>query len=272
MTDAAVQPTAIPAPAAEAGGHACFDVLREMARGGLAGLVVGLVVGGIGGRLLMRAAALVEPDAAGLRTENGNVIGAITFDGTLALLVFGGLLTGVIIGALWVVIRPWLPQRPLVRALVAIPIAIAMGTTLLIEDTNPDFLILRGNLAVVAALVGLVALAGPSMVLAESVLDRLLPVVRRRGPALVAYVIIDVFGAFLVLAGLVPLYLTSPLVIAGIAFVVVGIGSVVHWAQRVRGARDAPWLAPVARGALAIGTVAGLVVAVPEVLGAANLV
>jgi hypothetical protein len=50
---------------------------------------------------------------------------------------------------------------------------------------------------VVAALV---ALTGPSMVLAESVLDRLLPVVRRRGPGLNAYVIIDAFGAFLVLA------------------------------------------------------------------------
>ena len=159
------------------------DILREMARGGLAGLVVGLVVGGIGGRLLMRLAALVEPDAAGLRTENGNVIGTITFDGTLALLVFGGLLAGAIIGSLWVVIRPWLPQRPLLRALVAMPICVAMGTTILIQDTNPDFVILSRNLAVIGALVGLVALVGPSMVLAESALDRLLPVVQRRGPA-----------------------------------------------------------------------------------------
>ena len=272
MTDAAVVPAATPAPAsAEAGGHAGFDVLREMARGGLAGLVVGLVVGGIGGRLLMRLAALVEPDAVGLRTENGNAIGAITFDGTLALLVFGGLLTGVIIGALWVVIRPWLPQRPVVRALVSMPVCVAMGTTLLIESSNPDFIILRRNLAVIAALVGLVALVGPSMVLAESFFERLLPVVRRRGPALIAYVCIDVLGAFLVLALVVPLYLLGPLVLAGTAFVVAGIGSVVHWAGRVRGAAEAQWLAPVARGALAIGTVAGLVVAVPEVLGAANL-
>ena len=260
-----------PAAASTAVAQPGFEVLREMARGGLAGLVVGLVVGGIGGRLLMRVAALLEPQAAGLRTENDNVIGAITFDGTLALLLFGGLLTGVIIGALWVVIRPWLPRRPIVRALVAIPICIAMGTTLLIQDTNPDFLILRRNLVVVAALVGLVALVGPSMVLAESVLDRLLPVVRRRGPALIAYMVIDTLGALLVLALVVPLYLLSPLVVAGIAFVVAGIVSVIHWAGRVRGGADARWLAPVARGALAIGTVAGLVVVIPEVLGAANL-
>ena len=199
-----------------------FDVLREMARGGLAGLIVGLVVGGIGGRLLMRVAALLEPDAAGLRTENGNVIGAITSEGTLALLLFGGLLSGVIVGALWVAIRPWLPRRPAARALLEIPIAVAMGATLLIQDTNPDFIILRRNLVIVAALVALVALTGPSMVLAESVLDRLLPVVRRRGPALFAYAIIDALGAILVLGLIVPVYLLGPMVVAGIAFVVVG--------------------------------------------------
>jgi hypothetical protein len=251
--------------------HPGSDVLREMARGGLAGLIVGLVVGGIGGRLLMRIAAVLEPRAAGLRTENGNVIGAITFEGTLALLVFGGLLSGVIIGALWVVIRPWLPDQPVQRALVAIPICIAMGTTLLIQGTNPDFIILRRNLVVVAALVGLVALVGPSMVLAESVLDRLLPVVRRRGPALFAYAIIDVFGAFLVLGLIVPVYLLGAMVVAGIAFVVVGIGSIVHWISRARGGSDPPFLAAVARGALAVGTVAGLAVVIPEVLEAANL-
>lgn len=251
--------------------HPGFDVVREMARGGLAGLLVGLVVGGVGGRLLMRVAALLEPEAAGLRTENGNVIGAITFEGTLALLVFGGLLTGVLIGALWVVIRPWLPRRPLVRGLVAIPICVAMGTTLLIQDSNPDFLILRRNPVVVGALVGLVALVGPSMVLAESVLDRLLPAVRRRGTALIAYAVIDTLGAFLVLGLVVPLYLLSSMAVAGIAFVVAGIGSVVHWAGRVRAAAEPGWLAPVARVALAVGTVAGLAVVIPEILRAANL-
>ncbi len=246
-------------------------ILREMARGGLAGIVVGIVVGGIGGRLLMRVAALAEPDAAGLRTENGNVIGAITVEGTLALLVFGGLLTGAIIGSLWVVIRPWLPERPLTRALVAMPICVAMGTTLLIQASNPDFVILSRNGAVIAALVGLVALVGPSMVLAESAFERLLPVVRRRAsPAFLAYALIDAFGALLVLALVVPLYLGSSLVLAGVAFVVVGVASVVRWASRI-GGPSPDWLAPIGRGALAVGTIAGLAVAIPEILGAANL-
>ena len=65
--------------------------------------------------------------------------------------------------------------------------------------------------------------------------------------------------------------LRGPGIAAGIAFVVAGIGSVIHWAGRVRGAAESPLLAPVARGAIAIGTIAGLAVAIPEVLGAANL-
>ena len=44
-------------------------------------MVVGLLVAGIGGRLVMRLAALLVPDSVGRFTENGNVIGTITLDG-----------------------------------------------------------------------------------------------------------------------------------------------------------------------------------------------
>ena len=193
-----------------------------MARGGLAGLASASSWAASAAGWLTRA-ALVEPDAAGLRTENGNVIGTITFDGTLALLVFGGLLARAIIGSLWVVIRPWLPQRPLLRALVAMPICVAMGTTILVQDTN------RTSHPVATSPSSRTGATRAGAVdVAESALDRLLPVARRRGPALVAYALIDAFGAFLVLALVVPLYLLSPLVVAGIAFVVVGIGSIVE--------------------------------------------
>ena len=261
------------APATTAGPRSpSADIVREIARGGLSGLAVGLVLGGIGGRLAMRAAAVLEPDAAGLRTENGNVIGAITPEGTLVLLVFVGLPFGVVVGALWVVIRPWLPSSAGLRALVAVPIALAMGTTGLISATNPDFMLLGRNLAVVSLLVVLVALFGPALVLAETVFDRLLPVVhRRRSVALGAYVVIAAIGTVLTALLVVPLYLGSPLVLAGVAFLVVGVATLAEWVFRTR-RRPAPtWLPLVARGALVIATVAGLVVAVPEILGAANL-
>ena len=107
---------------------AANDVLRDIARGGIAGLLTGIVVAGIGGRIVMRLAALVVPEATGRFTENGNRIGTITLDGSLALVVFVGLFFGVVAGSLWVVIRPWLPLSALARSLVTLPIAVALGT------------------------------------------------------------------------------------------------------------------------------------------------
>jgi hypothetical protein len=58
------------------------EVLRDIARGGIAGALVGIVVGGLGARLVMRLVAMLHPDAVGAFTENGNRIG-------YALLVVG---------------------------------------------------------------------------------------------------------------------------------------------------------------------------------------
>lgn len=54
------------------------EVLRDIARGGIAGAIVGITVGGLGGRAVMRIAAILHPDAVGALTENGNRIGYIT--------------------------------------------------------------------------------------------------------------------------------------------------------------------------------------------------
>ena len=102
------------------------EVLRDIARGGLAGALVGIVVGGLGGRLVMRIAALLHPDAVGALTENGNRIGEITLGGTLSLILFG-LISCAMAGAVWVVVSPWIPGRAGVRALLAAGLAIAIG-------------------------------------------------------------------------------------------------------------------------------------------------
>ena len=103
------------------------EILRDITRGGLAGLVVGIVVAGFGGRLVMRLAALVVPSANGAFTENGNRIGEITFVGSVALIIFAGLAASIFLAVVWVAISPWLPGRGVVRGLVAMPIAIAFG-------------------------------------------------------------------------------------------------------------------------------------------------
>ena len=91
------------------------DIARDMARGGLAGLAVGVVVGGLGGRVVMRLAALLVPDSAGRFTENGNQIGTITLAGSVGLIVFAGLVVGLAVGIVWVTVSPWIPGSGLRR-------------------------------------------------------------------------------------------------------------------------------------------------------------
>src|SRR6185436_18707748 len=111
------------------------EILREITRGGVAGLIAGVLVAGVGGRLVMRLAALLVPESAGSFTENGNRIGDITLGGTFALILF----IGVVGGTLWVTVRPWLPASVGLRALISVPIAIALGTKGLVDGANPDF-------------------------------------------------------------------------------------------------------------------------------------
>ena len=88
MTTAATSTTAIDA-ADSAVASPVLEVLRDISRGGSAGILIGLVGCGIGGRLVMRLAALLVPGADGRFTENGFLIGNITVGGTVALLING---------------------------------------------------------------------------------------------------------------------------------------------------------------------------------------
>ena len=103
------------------------EILRDIARGGIAGLAVGIVVGGLGGRVAMRLIALLIPESTGSFTENGNRIGDITLGGSFALIVFGGLFVGIFVATIWVVVSPWLPRSLGLRVLAAIPLAIGLG-------------------------------------------------------------------------------------------------------------------------------------------------
>jgi hypothetical protein len=247
-------------------------ILRDIARGGIAGLVVGLVVGGIGGRVVMRLAALLVPDATGLRTENGNRIGDITADGTLALLLFGGLAVAILMGVIWVVISPWLPASVGTRALAAIPVAIAFGSPFLIEARNPDFLILGRDPVVVAMLVVLVALTAPAMALTDAWLDRHLPT-----PAGIAsipgvvYLVLTAIGGLL--GTVVLIGVSGELSLAlGATIVLTGLCTLGWWVQRLGGmAAPSRSLVLTARAILTAGTAVGLYLLLPEVQGALGI-
>jgi hypothetical protein len=219
----------------------------------------------------MRFAALVVPEAAGSVTEQGFIIGRITPVGSLELIIALGLLVGAVAGALWVVMRPWLPASGRARVVVSVPVALAFGAFVLIDDANPDFFILRHDPLVVASLVVLVALLGPALALVDSWLDRRLPHARARGDGgiVAGFAIVTCIGLLLTTFLVVPFYLRPEIRAAGICLSLVGLCTLASWWYRIERERPAPpRVALVARVALSIAVVAGLTVATREVLGA----
>lgn len=77
---------------------------RRVCLGVLAGAVAGLVAGGIGGRLFMSALAALNPEAAGVESDDGFTMGQVTLSGTVNLLLVASLI-GAAAGLVWVAVR-----------------------------------------------------------------------------------------------------------------------------------------------------------------------
>lgn len=99
----------------------------------------------------MLASRFIHPDAIGRVTENGNRIGEFTVEGTVSLLMFGGLLGGLVAGVIWVLVKEWMPPSSTLVGLMVI----AIGGFRLIEADNRDFVILQGPVPDLALLLGL---------------------------------------------------------------------------------------------------------------------
>jgi hypothetical protein len=234
-----------------------LEPARDIARGGLAGLVTGIVVAGAGGRIVMRLATLLVPDAVGQLTENGNVIGDITLGGTLGLVVGGGLFFGLSGSVVWIVVRQWIPGGRRTRVLLAAPVAVALTGIALIDGFNPDFLILRHDAVVVGLLVALVAVAGMAISLCDSWLDRRLPAVGRSPTADSAYLILTLLGAVLIVPLVLAAYLGGHDRAVGLALFAVGVATLVAWVFRYRAMAEPWWLVAWGRGALLIAVAVG---------------
>lgn len=79
-------------------------LVRRLAAVLAAGALLGLLWVGLLGRLAMRLIAARNPDAAGLTSDDGFVIGQVTFGGSLNFAVFG-LLVGALGGAVYLALR-----------------------------------------------------------------------------------------------------------------------------------------------------------------------
>lgn len=120
---------------------------------------------------ISRAAA--QPEAIGTLTENGNRIGQFTIGGTLALVVFIGVLGGA--AASLVVVA----SEPLVRrvGLLGGPIigAVVLATVGVTTFESIDFRLLEPRALNVAMFLGLFLLFGVTVIAAVRLLDRWLP-------------------------------------------------------------------------------------------------
>src|SRR5688572_6226234 len=121
-------------------------IVRDIAVTGIAGLLVGTIVGGLGSRLFMRIAGAVAPEAMqGATTEAGARIGEITLGGTIALVVFVGIPAGILGAAFAVIYRPWLAWTGRWRgvALGVVLFALASAASDVMNPDNVDFRMIR---------------------------------------------------------------------------------------------------------------------------------
>jgi len=259
-----------PAAAPERLGGTAGEIWRDVARGLLAGVLTGLLVGGVGGRLLMRLAALLVPDAIGLSTRNGAEIGAITLDGTVEVMFYGGLFGGFIAGLVWVAVSTWIPGHGIRRVLLTMPVAVGLSGFFLIEGDNPDFVVLRHDGLVVASYLGLASLFGFAIAWLDDVLERRLPYLDGRPGVQIGYAVLIAIGLLLFLPYVVVAYFRSPTTVpVGLALLVTALATVVWWGMRAGGQRSPPRnLLIVARAGLLTAVVVGIVALVPEVVEA----
>lgn len=243
--------------------RAAWAIAREIAIGGLAGILGGILVVGIGGRLFMRVAALIDPEAIGRTTSSGAIVGRITLDGSMAFVLFEGLGFGVLAGIVWVVVSPWLPGSGPARFGSAALAATLLGGILIVQADEIDFLIVRPTALVVALLLVLIAAMGAAVAGIDRWLRGRMPGADAGRGWRTGYAVLFAIGLTM-LPLVVSFYfghgagLRSPPWAVGLAIVVTGVLTAVGWALRVRAPASPPPAGLVISGRTALLAAAAL--------------
>lgn len=223
-------------------------VLREITAGGLAGLAAGVIVAGVGSRLVMRLTSLVGPSTSiGRTTDTGFRVGTVTLSGSLEVLLFLGLGFGVLGGIFLVIVWPWVSAWGHWRGAAVGGFVLAAGSTEAIDPHNIDFFILGNRTFLVALFVAMFFAWSFLAVWIRDVVERLLP--RSSRSSTVAYVLVTLIG--LLLAPIVPLTLFDsnsdvPLLVSAsvmlVAFATLAIWIGRIWAISPSGMRAVRWV------------------------------
>lgn len=178
----------------------------------IGGPVAGIASIGVGGRLAMRLLAVTAGDGAqGMTTEADEVVGRITVDGTLGFVLFNGIVGGVVVTALYLAVRRFLPSGRVGAVGFGLALLAVFGAVVdPVRRGNPDFDIVGPGWVAVVVFVALAAVCG---LVVAGVVARVsewlpLPSVRPRVlvrylPAAVAAVALFPFAAMMAAAGLV---------------------------------------------------------------------
>ena len=119
--------------------HTLRGLGRHVGAAALSGVIAGVLVAGLAGRIAMRVAGFASrPELIGTQTSNGNRVGDITVEGTLALALFVGVFAGVGGGILYASAEPWLTSRRWKGLIFGAGLLAAFGFTVL-DAANIDF-------------------------------------------------------------------------------------------------------------------------------------
>lgn len=156
------------------------QTLHCLSVGTIAGLAGGLVAG-VGSRLAMRlSGALTEASNRGIETEAGFIVGDITPDGTIFLILFSAYL-GIFGGLAYVSVKPWIPSTGRMRGLWSGSLLLVLFGPLVIEIANPDFTLFGPPWLNLVTFSCLFLLFGVVTTAVADRLDKGGPTARRRG-------------------------------------------------------------------------------------------
>jgi hypothetical protein len=103
------------------------------------GVITGVVVGGLGSRIVMRIVGAMEGTLPRQQTDAGFNVGEISAFGIVVLVIISGAVTGIVGGIAYQCALPWLRVFGRWRGLVFGVVLLLTGGSLVIESANTDF-------------------------------------------------------------------------------------------------------------------------------------
>lgn len=162
--------------------------VRAVVVGIVGGIIAGVLVAGLGGRLMMRVLAATSGDSAqGLVTEAHEAVGDVTLSGSVGFVVFNGIFFGMIGGIGYLLLRRWLPARPWIGGLIYGFVLLGLAPLDALNPGNTDFAILGPAWLAVLLVACLFPLYGMTVASVVERLDRTWPNISTRPRALLAY-------------------------------------------------------------------------------------